>query len=111
MAPIYPLASIRHKWQVEHTHLLSGTPLQNNTSELWALLFFLDPALFPSLEAFLDEFGTLVRAPSPPNPHQARAARAPPRGAHAVGHMLPAVPTRHAHRGRAWRWAAHAFAV
>uniref|UniRef100_A0A7S3AJF1 Helicase C-terminal domain-containing protein n=1 Tax=Haptolina ericina TaxID=156174 RepID=A0A7S3AJF1_9EUKA len=46
--------------EVEHMHLLSGTPLQNNTTELWALLYFLDPALFPSLELFLRDFGTLT---------------------------------------------------
>jgi hypothetical protein len=48
--------------QVEHSHLLSGTPLQNNTTELWALLSFLDPNLFPSLQDFEDEFGTLTDA-------------------------------------------------
>tara|TARA_B100000768_G_C11204238_1_gene343106 strand:- start:772 stop:1023 length:252 start_codon:yes stop_codon:yes gene_type:complete len=31
----------------EHCHLLSGTPLQNNTTELWALLNFLDPVRRP----------------------------------------------------------------
>ena len=49
-----------------HFHLLSGTPLQNNTSELWALCHFLDAAQFPSLPAFLAEYG------------------------HGVGHGLPA---------------------
>jgi chromodomain-helicase-DNA-binding protein 7 len=45
---------------MEHMHLLSGTPLQNNTTELWALLYFLDRQLFPSLDEFLAEFGTLT---------------------------------------------------
>ena len=49
-----------------HFHLLTGTPLQNNTSELWALCHFLDAAQFPSLPAFLAEYG------------------------HGVGHGLPA---------------------
>ena len=31
----------------EHCHLLSGTPLQNNTTELWALLNFLDQVRRP----------------------------------------------------------------
>ena len=47
---------------IEHCHLLSGTPLQNNTTELWALLNFLDQGLFASLDDFLAEFGTLTDA-------------------------------------------------
>ena len=47
---------------VDHLHLLTGTPLQNNTSELWALLSLLDPQLFPSREAFESEFGMLTDA-------------------------------------------------
>lgn len=46
--------------KIEHMHLLSGTPLQNNTTELWALLHFLDPNLFPTLDGFLEDFGTLT---------------------------------------------------
>jgi SNF2 family DNA or RNA helicase len=48
--------------RTEHTVMLTGTPLQNNTTELWALLSLLDSDLFPSLEAFLAEFGTLTGA-------------------------------------------------
>ena len=44
----------------EHLLLLTGTPLQNNTTELWALLSLLDTALFPDLDAFLARFGTLT---------------------------------------------------
>jgi SWI/SNF-related matrix-associated actin-dependent regulator of chromatin subfamily A member 5 len=40
--------------------LLTGTPLQNNLHELWALLSLLDPQLFPSLEDFLRRFGKLT---------------------------------------------------
>ena len=54
------LAADLRTLDVEHMHLLSGTPLQNNTTELWALLYFLDPELFPNLDAFLAEFGTLT---------------------------------------------------
>ncbi|RHY34335.1 hypothetical protein DYB32_001021 [Aphanomyces invadans] len=42
--------------------LLTGTPLQNKTEELWALLNFLDPAAFPSLTTFLGQFGSLQDA-------------------------------------------------
>jgi SNF2 family DNA or RNA helicase len=30
----------------DHVVLLTGTPLQNNTEELWTLLNFIDPAKF-----------------------------------------------------------------
>ena len=56
------LANDLRQLSVEHMHLLSGTPLQNNTTELWALLNFLDPALFKSLDDFHAEFGTLTDA-------------------------------------------------
>ena len=35
-----------------HRLLLTGTPLQNNLSELWALLNFLLPKIFSSCEEF-----------------------------------------------------------
>jgi len=43
----------------DHLTLLTGTPLQNNTQELWTLLNFLDPVSFSSLNHFLDDFGDL----------------------------------------------------
>ncbi|EER10795.1 Chromodomain helicase-DNA-binding protein, putative [Perkinsus marinus ATCC 50983] len=42
-----------------YTMLLSGTPLQNNIGELWALLHFIEPVKFCSKEAFEQEFGEL----------------------------------------------------
>ena len=36
----------------EHRLLLTGTPLQNNVSELWSLLNFMMPHLFKSAEEF-----------------------------------------------------------
>ena len=43
------------------TLLLTGTPLQNNTKELWALLNFLDMKRFPSFEDFTTEIGGEVK--------------------------------------------------
>ena len=40
--------------------LLTGTPLQNSTEELWALLHFADPVNFASKEAFTNQFGQLT---------------------------------------------------
>ena len=37
------LAKFLRKLRVEHSVLLTGTPLQNNTLELWSLLNFVDP--------------------------------------------------------------------
>ncbi|KAI5161638.1 hypothetical protein NEAUS03_1698 [Nematocida ausubeli] len=42
--------------EVDHKVLLSGTPLQNNLSELWSLLNFIDEEKFPSLKYFLDAY-------------------------------------------------------
>ena len=42
-----------------HCTLLTGTPLQNNVTELWSLLNFMDPKRFPSLKRFLDQFGNI----------------------------------------------------
>lgn len=42
--------------------LLTGTPLQNSTEELWALLHFADPVQFESKETFVEKFGQLTDA-------------------------------------------------
>lgn len=36
--------------------LMTGTPIQNNLAELWALLHFCMPSVFGSLEEFLYMF-------------------------------------------------------
>ena len=38
---------------------MTGTPLQNNTRELWALLNYIDPVRFYDEEIFSEEFGKL----------------------------------------------------
>lgn len=39
--------------------LLTGTPLQNNVSELWTLFHYLNPDLYPRESDFVDRFGSL----------------------------------------------------
>jgi len=42
--------------------LLTGTPIQNNTEELWSLLNYIEPEKFSNLNHFLYEFGDLSKA-------------------------------------------------
>ncbi|ETV78133.1 hypothetical protein, variant [Aphanomyces astaci] len=44
---------------VDRKLLLTGTPLQNNTQELWVLLNFLEPVIFDNMEDFNDKYGRL----------------------------------------------------
>src|SRR5690606_19933640 len=46
----------------DHLLLLTGTPIQNNTQELWTLLNLLDPVNFPDVDLFLKDFGNLKDA-------------------------------------------------
>ena len=46
------LSQVLRQFSTEHRILLTGTPLQNNLKELWALLNYLMPKLFDSPEEF-----------------------------------------------------------
>jgi len=46
------LSLVLRKFSATHRLLLTGTPLQNNLTELWALLNFLMPKLFDSADEF-----------------------------------------------------------
>lgn len=46
------LSSVLRKFDASHRVLLTGTPLQNNLTELWSLLNFIMPRLFDSAEEF-----------------------------------------------------------
>lgn len=48
--------------KTHHCVLLTGTPLQNKTEELWALLNFAEPRKFYDPEDFLRQFGDLKNA-------------------------------------------------
>lgn len=45
-----------HNLRTQHRLLLTGTPLQNNLGELWALLSFILPSLFDDEQQFADWF-------------------------------------------------------
>ncbi|KAL7543718.1 hypothetical protein ACHAXR_013003, partial [Thalassiosira sp. AJA248-18] len=48
------------KYGYQSRVLMTGTPLQNNTQELWTLLNFIEPGLFRSLEEFEENFGNMA---------------------------------------------------
>ena len=39
--------------------LLTGTPVQNNTKELWTLLNYIEPEKFNNMDSFLEQYGNL----------------------------------------------------
>ncbi len=49
------------KWEFRLKALLTGTPVQNQLSELFSLLHFLEPKKFPDVEAFLMENSDLTK--------------------------------------------------
>lgn len=57
------LAQVLRKFKTHHRLLLTGTPLQNNLKELWALLNFLMPNLFDSAEEFTEFFNLKTNDP------------------------------------------------
>lgn len=48
------------KYGYQSRVLMTGTPLQNNTQELWTLLNFIEPRTFPSLDDFESKFGNMA---------------------------------------------------
>ena len=40
--------------------LISGTPLQNDLTELWTLLNFIEPFKFPDMNIFMQQFGNMA---------------------------------------------------
>eukprot|EP00975_Prorocentrum_lima_P043555 9143147-Prorocentrum_lima.AAC.1 len=44
----------------QHRVLMTGTPLQNNTQELWTLLNFIEQEKFPELEDFQEKYGNMA---------------------------------------------------
>ncbi|BBN06231.1 chromodomain-helicase-DNA-binding protein 1-like [Marchantia polymorpha subsp. ruderalis] len=54
--------TLLEKYMVPRRLLLTGTPIQNNLSELWALLHFCMPRVFGGRKEFLDAFGPAATA-------------------------------------------------
>ena len=48
-----------HRFTFNHSLLLTGTPIQNNMTELWTLMNFIDADTFGSHEDFLEEYGDI----------------------------------------------------
>jgi len=48
------------RFKFERSLLLTGTPIQNNMNELWALLNFIDPETFDSVDQFLESYGSIT---------------------------------------------------
>ena len=56
------LSQVLRAYSVDHTVLLTGTPLQNSKEELFTLLNFVAEREFPSVENFASRFGALDTA-------------------------------------------------
>lgn len=53
------ILSTLKKMACKRVMLLTGTPIQNNTEELFTLLNYIEPVKFPSVEDFKKKFGEL----------------------------------------------------
>lgn len=47
---------LRDRFLMPRRLLMTGTPIQNNLSELWALMHFCMPSVFGTLDQFLSTF-------------------------------------------------------
>ncbi|OWM87108.1 hypothetical protein CDL15_Pgr027043 [Punica granatum] len=54
------LFNLLNSFSFQHRVLLTGTPLQNNLGEMYNLLNFLQPASFPSISSFEENFNNLT---------------------------------------------------
>ena len=56
------LSVVVRQLSTQYRLLITGTPLQNNLHELWALLNFLMPAVFTSADLFDSYFSTSIQS-------------------------------------------------
>jgi non-specific serine/threonine protein kinase len=69
--PLSQTARAAHLLQASHRLVLTGTPIENSTAELWSQFSFLNPGLLGSLQYFKSEFGLPIEKK---NDEQAAAA-------------------------------------
>jgi non-specific serine/threonine protein kinase len=58
--PLSQTARAAHLLQAEHRLVLTGTPIENSTSELWSQFHFLNPGLLGNLKYFKKEFSSPI---------------------------------------------------
>jgi non-specific serine/threonine protein kinase len=58
--PVAQSAKAARLLNAEHRLVLTGTPVENSTYELWSQFAFLNPGLLGNIEYFKDEFGTPI---------------------------------------------------
>jgi non-specific serine/threonine protein kinase len=58
--PLAQTAKAARLLRADHRLVLTGTPVENSTLELWSQFAFLNPGLLGNLEYFREEFGTAI---------------------------------------------------
>jgi non-specific serine/threonine protein kinase len=58
--PVAQSAKAARLLNAEHRLVLTGTPVENSTSELWSQFAFLNPGLLGNIEYFKEEFGNPI---------------------------------------------------
>jgi non-specific serine/threonine protein kinase len=62
--PLSQTARAAHLLQAKHRLVLTGTPIENSTAELWSQFNFLNPGLLGNLQYFKTEFGLPIEKKS-----------------------------------------------
>jgi non-specific serine/threonine protein kinase len=68
--PLSQTARAAHLLQAQHRLVLTGTPIENSTSELWSQFAFLNPGLLGNLSYFKTEFGLPIEKKADENTAQ-----------------------------------------
>lgn len=68
--PLSQTAKAARLLRANHRLVLTGTPIENSTAELWSQFSFLSPGFLGSLDYFRREFGTQIEKKRDPNAAQ-----------------------------------------